>query len=73
LIPTAVCPLLALNATAGGPSVHTATAVAPAVRVTPLRKNAVSVVTPVIKQFPGRVILAVLVVKLVVEVELYGL
>ena len=36
-MPTAVCPLLALYATAGGPSVQSATETAPEVSVTPLR------------------------------------
>ena len=57
-------------ATAGGPSVQVATATAPDVRVTPLRKNAVSVFTPCVKQFEAMV--AVLLEKLVVALEFNG-
>jgi hypothetical protein len=70
-MPTAVLPLLALNATAGGPSVHMATAVAPAVRVTPLRKEAFRLLTPCINGWDGSVMLAVL-LKSAWDVELYG-
>ena len=61
---------MAWYATAGGPSVHVATATAPDARVTPLRKNAVRLLTPVVKQLVVR--LAVLVEKSVVELELNG-
>jgi hypothetical protein len=62
--------LVALNATAGGPSVHVATAVAPDASVTPLRKNAVRLLTPVVKQLEVRV--AVLVEKLVLALAFNG-
>jgi len=59
-MPTAVLPLLALKATAGGPSVHIATAVAFAVRVTPLRKEALRLLTSCINGWDRLVMLAVL-------------
>ena len=47
-MPTAILSLLVLYATAGGPSVQRATAVASEARVTPLRFWAVSSFTPAI-------------------------
>src|SRR6266446_476427 len=72
-MPTALCPLLVLYATAGGPSVHTATADAPAARVSASRKQALRLLTPCISGWDGSVILAVLQVKFCWLVELYGL
>jgi hypothetical protein len=70
-MPTAVLPLLALKATAGGPSVHMAIAVAFAVSVTPLRTEALRLLTPCINGCDGLVMLAVLLPSCW-DVELYG-
>src|SRR5437763_7537044 len=72
-MPTAVCPLLVLYATAGGASVHKATAEAPDARVRPLRTQALRLLTPRISGCDGLMILATSQVKFCWLVELYGL
>src|SRR6266480_2373525 len=72
-MPTAGVPLLVLYATAGGPSVQSATDAAPDASVSPLRSNAPRLLTPCIRGWPGWVMFAVLKEQLVMLVELNGL